>query len=205
MKKIIYLIRHSEQLKLKGIKNVKESTQIENEKIVLTINGEKMAEELSKMDELQDIDSLWSSNYVRAIATAKYIAERNNILINIDENFGERKLGDLKELLELGKTKKFSFTEEQLLDMQLKNKDGESCMEVVIRFMDSLNTILDSESERVAIVSHGAAIKFVLKQWCELDKDIKLQYDNENIELNSPGVVKLEFVDKKINSIKLLK
>ncbi|CDC79795.1 unknown [Clostridium sp. CAG:465] len=41
----IFLIRHSEQLKLKGIKNVEESSQIENEKIILSIEGEKKAKE----------------------------------------------------------------------------------------------------------------------------------------------------------------
>ena len=88
----IFLIRHSEQLKLKGIKNVEESSQIENEKIILSIEGEKKAKEICKLKELNNIDTLWSSNYVRAIATSKYIAKINNIDINIDERLNERKL-----------------------------------------------------------------------------------------------------------------
>ena len=88
----IYLIRHSEQLKLKNQINIKENSQISNEKIILSINGEKKAEEISKLEELKNIDYLYSSNYVRAISTAKYIAYQNNIDINIDENLGERKL-----------------------------------------------------------------------------------------------------------------
>ena len=64
----IFLIRHSEQLKLKGIKNVEESSQIENEKIILSIEGEKKAKEICKLKEL------------------------NNIDINIDERLNERKL-----------------------------------------------------------------------------------------------------------------
>ena len=79
----IFLIRHSEQLKLKGIKNVEESSQIENEKIILSIEGEKKAKEICKLKELNNIDTLWSSNYVRAIATSKYIAKINNIDIII--------------------------------------------------------------------------------------------------------------------------
>ena len=46
----IFLIRHSEQLKLKGIKNVEESSQIENEKIILSIEGEKKAKEICKLN-----------------------------------------------------------------------------------------------------------------------------------------------------------
>ena len=86
----IYLIRHSEQLKIPN--NVQEDSQIKNEKIILSINGEKKAEEMSKLSELKNIDVLWCSNYVRAISTAKYIAEENNIELNIDKNLGERKL-----------------------------------------------------------------------------------------------------------------
>lgn len=37
----IFLIRHSEQLRLKGEKNVKDNTQTQNEKIVLSVEGEK--------------------------------------------------------------------------------------------------------------------------------------------------------------------
>ena len=59
---------------------------------MLSINGERLAEELSNNAELQNIDELWSSSYSRAVCTAKYIAEKNNLLINISDNFGERKL-----------------------------------------------------------------------------------------------------------------
>lgn len=93
----IYLIRHSEQLKING-KNIKsEDSQISNEKIILSIDGERKAKEISELEELNNIDVLWSSNYVRAISTAKYIALKNNIEINIDENFNERKLRKSKK------------------------------------------------------------------------------------------------------------
>ena len=88
----IYLIRHSEQLKLKNQIYVSEDSQINNEKIILSIEGEKKAERISELTELKNIDYLYSSNYVRAISTAKYIAYQNNIDIIIDENLGERKL-----------------------------------------------------------------------------------------------------------------
>ena len=92
MKKItyIYLFRHSEQLKIQS--NIQEDTQIANEKVILSIDGERKAEEISKLEELKNIDVLWCSNYVRAISTAKYIAKENNIDLNIDKNLGERKL-----------------------------------------------------------------------------------------------------------------
>jgi len=91
MKKI-FIIRHAEPLKLKGIHNVEEESQIANEKMILSVQGEKQAEEISNLKELQNIDSIWSSNYVRAIATAKYIANKNHLEINIDARLNERKL-----------------------------------------------------------------------------------------------------------------
>ena len=85
----IYLIRHSEQLR---IESAEENSQIANEKIVLSVEGEKKAEEISKLDELKNINDVWSSSYARAIGTAKYIAKENNTGINVDKSFNERKL-----------------------------------------------------------------------------------------------------------------
>lgn len=105
----IYLIRHAEQLKIKNkiVKN--ESNQISNEKIILSVAGEKEAEKISELEELKNIDILWSSNYARAIGTAKYIAEKNNIEINIDESFNERKLRRFKKFGRVRKNKKRIF------------------------------------------------------------------------------------------------
>ncbi len=95
METIIYLIRHSEQLKLKGKNFSNDSSQIKNEKIPLSINGEILAQNLSNIEELKNIDVLFSSNYVRAISTAKYIAEKNNIEINIDERLRRTQITEI--------------------------------------------------------------------------------------------------------------
>ena len=82
-KTTIFLIRHSEQLKIKNLLTNSENSQIANEKTILSVEGEKKAEALSNIQELSNLDSIWSSTYVRALATAKYIAERNNLEIQI--------------------------------------------------------------------------------------------------------------------------
>ncbi|MBQ9313729.1 MAG: histidine phosphatase family protein [Clostridia bacterium] len=80
----IYLIRHSEQVKpIEDLYDTKLS-QLQNEMNALSKNGELLAKKLSEEKELQNIDILYSSHYERAIATAKYIAEQNNIKMNID-------------------------------------------------------------------------------------------------------------------------
>lgn len=91
-KTTIYLIRHSEQIKDNKIWRSTELEQIRNEKVILSVIGERKAKELSENVEFENIEFVFSSNYVRAIATAKYIADKNNIEINIDERLGERKL-----------------------------------------------------------------------------------------------------------------
>ena len=88
----IQLIRHSKQLKDYGTILTNESHQEQNEKIILSVEGEAEAKNLSKNKGLEEISEIWSSSYVRAIETAKYIAEKNSLKINIDSSLNERKL-----------------------------------------------------------------------------------------------------------------
>ena len=112
---IIYFMRHSETLKYNNVRN-NDSLQLQNEKWVLTKNGEEIAKEKSKIDELQDLDVVFSSNYARAIGTAKYFTEN----INIDERFGERKFG-ISSWDELPN----DFGERQFNDLNYKIENGE--------------------------------------------------------------------------------
>ena len=199
IKTYIYLIRHSEQLK---IQNNEEDSQIANEKIILSITGENKASKLAEMKELKDIDVLWCSNYSRSIATAKYIAEKNNIEIKISKSFGERKLGDLEELKRLGETKNNTYTVEQMLDENLKTRNGENRKEVTKRMEEKLNEILEANiGKKIAIVSHGAAIKFLLMNWCKLNSNNELIYNDQKLELDSPGVIKLTYGEEGLEDI----
>ena len=94
----IYLIRHSKQLKDYGTILTNESQQEQNEKIILSVKGEVEAKNLSKNKELEEISEIWSSSYVRAISTAKYIAERNLLKINIDSSLNERRLRKFRRI-----------------------------------------------------------------------------------------------------------
>ena len=190
----IFLIRHSEQLKINTLLNNSENSQIANEKIILSVEGEKKAEALSKIKELSNLNSIWSSNYVRALATAKYIAERNNLSIQISTDLNERKLGNLDSLVKLKNKYAYPFTTEQLLDENLKNENGENRIEVNNRMTSFINSLLNSnEGSRIAVVSHGAAIKFLLMNWCSLNENFELFYKNKVLKIDSPSVIKLEF------------
>ena len=78
----IYLIRHSIKDKNFGEMDNNDSMQLQDEKEFLSPEGEKKAFDLANSSELQDIDEIWASNYVRAMQTAKYIAYNNNIFIS---------------------------------------------------------------------------------------------------------------------------
>lgn len=53
MNTIIYLIRHAETIDEKGIRNTEETSQMINEKEILSIEGEEASRNLSKTVELK--------------------------------------------------------------------------------------------------------------------------------------------------------
>ena len=159
--KIIYFMRHSESLKPININN-DDSLQVQNEKWGLTINGEKLAEKKSQLNELNNFDIVISSNYVRAISTAKYFTKDK---IFIDDNFGERKFG-INNWNELPK----DFGKKQFDDFNYKLPNGESINEVIGREYHSLTNILNNyHDKKVLIVGHATALAALLSKWCEID------------------------------------
>lgn len=183
----IFLIRHSEPLK---------STDIINEEIPLSSNGELKAKELADLEELMNIDLIYSSEYKRAISTARYIALKNNLFLNISSKLNERRLGDVNSV-----PKSFWLT--QLYEEDAKVSGGESRKEVCERMLLFINYILDNyKDKRIVLVSHGTAITFLLMNWCRLvsaDLDTKsrhLTFNNKDVIngiINCPQVFKLEF------------
>ena len=183
----IFLIRHSEPLK---------STDIINEEISLSSNGELKAKKLADLEELRDIDLIYSSEYKRAISTARYIALKNDLLLNISSKLNERRLGDVNSV-----PKSFWLT--QLYEEDAKADGGESRKEVCERMLELINYILDNyKDKRIVLVSHGATITFLLMNWCKLvsasleTKSRHLVFNNKDIingVINCPHVFKLEF------------
>ena len=183
----IFLIRHSEPLK---------STDIINEEIPLSSNGELKAKKLADLEELRDIDLIYSSEYKRAISTARYIALKNDLLLNISSKLNERRLGDVNSV-----PKSFWLT--QLYEENSKAVGGESRKEVCERMLELINYILDNyKDKRIVLVSHGATITFLLMNWCRLEsasletKSRHLIFNNKDIingVMNCPHVFKLEF------------
>ena len=173
---IVYLIRHSEGFgKLQGIMNTSDSVQIINEKNPLSVNGEHLAEQVSSKEEFNNLDIVWSSNYVRALSTAKYFAVKNNLLVNIDERLRERIQG-IKSWDELPK----DFEQRQFEDETYTIGFGENQIEVRKRMEEVFFEILNANiGKRVAIVSHATALAFLLKKWCTVEYGKPYVFNNK--------------------------
>ena len=171
----VYLIRHSKTLKVNNILN-EESLQIQNEKLSLSLEGESIAKEKLNNNEFNDIDIVYSSNYVRAIQTAKYIEEKNNLIVNVINNLGERKFG-----INSWEKLPAEFESKQFLDENYKIGNGESQKEVRERMYLAITKILnENKDKRIAVVSHSTAITFLLRKWCEINTDYKMTFNNNN-------------------------
>ena len=70
------------------------------------------------------------------------------------------------------------FERRQFLDENYKIGNGESQKEVRDRMYFNILKILNSnQNKRIAIVSHGTAISYLLKKWCDVEiVDDKLGY-----------------------------
>ena len=202
----LYLIRHSIKEKNYGIFDNQDSAQIKNEKIVLSSEGEEKALLLSQNPELQNIDEVWASNYVRAIQTAKYICENNNLPINISSSFDERHYGTFNENIN-----KEQFWINQFKDENLKNKDGESNLDVRNRMDAKITEIINNnQNKKIVIVCHNACILFYLLKYCrlenaELKKRLTISFKDKilinNGIMKAPSIMKLEFDNDKLIDI----
>lgn len=192
---IIYLIRHAETIDENGIRNTSEDSQMINEKEILSVQGEDQAKKLSENIELQNLDVIWSSNYTRAKATAKYIAYKNNLQYNLDERLRERKLGNIEDLSKFMDNKATKDpSREQLAFPKFKTRDGESANDTNKRMNEFISEILEKYNEkRIAVISHGGTIKFYLLSHCKLNERLNLEYKGKELAITSPCLLKMTF------------
>lgn len=153
---------------------------------------------------MQNIDLVISSNYVRAISTAKYLAHQNKLDINIIEDFGERKFG-----INSWDEKPKNFTQRQLEDENYKMPNGESRKETADRMYNALLKILNRyPGKRIAIVSHGTAITYLFMKMFNYKKGtMNIQFNrksiiDENFIWNAPEVFKLVFDDNELIDVR---
>ncbi len=206
IKTIVYIVRHSQPFRdLLGEYHAEEQEQIRNGKNPLSVEGEKRAEQLSECKELQDIDVIYSSHYVRTMDTAKYIAEKNQIQLNVDQRFGERKFG-VASMNELPST----FFEDQFKNWNYKLPKGESLNEVASRMVEGFMELINqNKGKKVVLVSHGTALSAMLSKWCKIrwnekTKLVEIYFNNKMIfdgNWKAPELFKMELEEDNLINI----
>ena len=166
------------------------------EKRVLSIEGEKAALKLAKIRGLDCVSKIYTSGYASAIGTAKYLAKRLNISVNVLSDLNERKIGRFPDGLKLS-----YFKDSQEHDFNYHLPEGESINDTKERLTKVINKILKEEEEVSAIFTHQTAINSYLMNFCEtsynLDDHLVLNYnDNVVSNFNSLIIYKLVYNDK---------
>ena len=203
----IYLVRHAETFDESGIRNTNEDFQNINENEILSIQGEEEAKKLSENIELKNIDAIWSSSYPRAKATAKYIADKNKLQYNLDKRLCERKLGNLEDLARFMTDKETRDpSREQLAFPEFKTRDGESANDTNKRMNEFIYEKLEEyKGKKIVIVSHGGAIKFYLLTYCKVNENLNLEFQEKELNINSPSLLKMTFQGNELVKLEQIK
>lgn len=206
MDTVVYLVRHAEICAKSNFRNVDVKEEVHGENQILSVSGEEKAKALSELEYLQNIDTIYSSNCAKSLATAKYIAQDNNTIINVDERLNERKIGNIGDM-ELR-----DYLRLQMKNFDYKLPNGESLNETKKRMVDALKNILMFESgNRIVVFSHSMALTCLLSAWCDMgfnyDGEIILSYNEETIvdgRWTAPMVIEVTFDGMNVKNIRLL-
>lgn len=163
----------------------------------LSAEGENLAKNISLMEELENMDSIYSSMYASSLSSAKYLASRFDKEIIVDENLNDCKIGSLGSR----SLKMLKFMQNH--DFHVKLNDGESLEDVNNRMEIVMRKIIYSEENKVAIYTHkrtvlGYLIKHATTGY-NLDDDLIVEF-NEKVIYNDADkeadIIKITY-DKK--------
>jgi len=205
----IYFIRHSAPFV--EFENYNDYTNVSwaeyNKNMILSVKGEENAKKLCNVEELQNVDEIYASNSFRAIGTAKYIAEENNIKIKLDSRINERNFG-IEKLSELPD----EFTKLSFDDKSFKVNNGESLLEVDERLKSFINEVLEKDNKKIVVVLHGIILLSYLKEICDIfyfdGNNFNVQFNNKivlNGTPNNPSIYKVEYrKNKQVDNVSLV-
>lgn len=174
----IYLVRHAHKSN-NILYSFPLDMQYADEKRPLSVRGQMEAKQLSLLHCFDDTDMIYSSDYVRAMSTALYLAEKLDCKIHIYPGFGERiKRKDRSIYMP------DDFRMQQMRDENYKIYGGESRKEVFARFYKGILMILEKNpNKKIVIFSHKTAITMLLMNWCSyvVENDVHLSYNGTPI------------------------
>lgn len=199
----IYLINNSYTMNNLAFPD-RESLELKREKRILSIEGEEASKKLASNKDLQSVQEIFASPFVMSIGTAKYLAQKLELDMQIKVEIGERVLG------KLGDKKIRMISEIQENDFDYKLSGGESLNEVknrMVRFVDKL--LMQYPDKTMALFTHNVAITCLLSNWCSkgfnLDNRLILNYQDEAVidgAWDGINIIELVFDGKELVSIK---
>lgn len=166
----------------------------------LSIEGENLAKAIAINEEFNGVSLIYSSLASSSLGTAKYLAERLNKKIMVDERLNDCKIGELgnKNL----KMVKFM----QNHDFNIKLTNGESLGEVGNRIEKVINKIVYLDTNyKVAVFTHkrtmlGYLIKYGNNGY-NLDDDLIVEFNDKviyNETEKDVDIIKITYENKKI-------
>lgn len=175
----IYLVRHAES----NYKNHEDETR------ELTAKGLEDRKLVSGYLSDKNIDVVLSSPYKRAIDTVKHFAERNQLTMEIIEDFRERKV-DSGWIADFD-----AFCRRQWEDFSYKRSDGETLGEVQERNIRALHDVMRKfKDKNIVIGTHGTALSTMINYF-----DRSFGYDEfAKIKSLMPWIVKFVFQDERL-------
>lgn len=144
--------------------------------------GESLSRELCNNKELCECTSIYSSMESSTLSTSKYISNKYNIDVLIDERLNDQLIGDLNN-------KKLSLVSslgEHDLDYKLSG--GESLNDVRKRMTNSINDIINNSDSSLVFTSRRSILGYLLNFsniGYNLDDDLILTYKDKVIYTSS--------------------
>jgi broad specificity phosphatase PhoE len=171
-KTFTYLIRHAESFH--NIGNYEEKS---SQKVDLTDEGISQAKKLIPVFADIHLDKIYSSDYVRALRTANFLAESKGMTVTQDQTIRERCFGETYRN-RIEQTKKEMAKIFESLNNQEKFEyshfpDMESAREGACRLNKFLlNVSKNDAGKTIAVVCHGNIMRSFLNliEWAEFDE-----------------------------------
>lgn len=160
----------------------------------LSSDGERIAKNIATSDEFLGADMIYSSIYSASLDSAKYLAERLDIKIFVDELLNDSKIGVL------GRRTLKEFKQMQNRDFDIKLSEGESLNDVsnrITSFMKKVENI--GTFDKVLLFTHRRVLLGYLLNVAEVGYNL-----NDDLVVSWNEGVVYDETDKDIDIIKVI-
>ena len=173
----VYLVSNNSLLE--GLK-YENNVDLEFVRIIRPLSsvGEENALKISENKIFEGIDKIYSSFHSSSLSTAKYLATKLNLKINMNSNFNDCRVG----ILGSKNMKMVKGLQEH--DFSYKLMNGESLNDVGNRISSAINNLLVND-ENIVIFTHKRAILGYLIKYAKigynLDDNLILEYNGNQV------------------------